>query len=101
MAIIWPGEDPASVVFGLDHKYAEARDQDMINLRGSVLHAERHMVQQVIVRRHEPALQRAGNACLTLILKDMRAMSAKSKADNQYHEYNDNRGLFQCGGLAL
>ena len=45
------GEDPALVVFGFDNEHAEPRNEDMVNLSGTVLHLKRDVIHQVIVGR--------------------------------------------------
>jgi hypothetical protein len=37
-------EDPALIVFSLDHEYPEARNQNVINLRGSIPQAESYVI---------------------------------------------------------
>lgn len=49
IGLLWVGEDPALVVFGLDHEDAEPGDQYVIHLRASVLLRKGDVVQQVVV----------------------------------------------------
>ena len=44
----------------------------------------------------QTAVQGSGHPCFTPILKDMRSISAKSKADGQCYEQRDKRGNFWC-----
>ena len=47
------GEDRAAVVLGFYDKHAEPRNEDVINLRRTVIHSNRDVIHQVIIGRAE------------------------------------------------
>ena len=77
IAVTWTSEYPALVVLGLDYEYSETGNQDVIDLSGSILQAKRYMIQEMVVRRHKPHFQCAGQPCFTSILKGVRSISVR------------------------
>jgi len=63
------GEDPAIVILGFDNKHAEARNEDVIDLRRTVIHLNGDVVHQVIIGRAEMTQQDARYLALTAILE--------------------------------
>lgn len=61
----------------------------MIDLGTLAIYRKRYVIQQAKTWRLKPPLYRVGQSCLASILKDIRSISAKSKADDQGREYRD------------
>src|SRR5262249_31454935 len=87
VAIPGVGEDPPAIVFGLDDKDPEPRDQDVIDLRGVTVDAQREVIEEVIVRGRKSLGQFARYPGLPTVLsrpaRSTAAIASQKKADRE------------------
>jgi hypothetical protein len=76
-------ENPTLVILSFDYEYTEAGNQDVIDLRCSVVEWQCDVIHQVVFRSAEGACHRARYDGFTAVLEEMRAKASEGEPNGE------------------